>query len=959
MLWTCRLLGGLSLEGDGRRIERFRTEKTALLLGYLAYHAGEWFERVALADLFWGDGRDPDASLRTALSSLRRQLEPAGVPTVGVLQTAGNRLRLNPDALQTDAAQFQALLQAAQCSDEPAESLNLMVDALRLYRGELLQGYEAEWLVPLRTQLEREYIGALQAAAPALLRAGRIAVAQELAERAVRIYPLNETVSEWLIRLYLSTGATAQAEAEYQRLQSDLARALGDYPRFTLESLRGARFEVGATAQPTSDSTPVKPPRARASVPAPLTRFFGREAELARAARLLQDGARLVTITGAPGIGKTRLGQELGARLESDYAGRVFWASLREAHTELEVRRALAHALGCDADTASEAFLEALAACVDDTPALLITDNWEHALDAALLLVYLLQRAPRLQAIALSRHPLEVDGEHLLTLEPLPTPEVDAPLDALYKNPAVALFIDRARSVRPDFALTESNAPKVVQLCCALEGAPLALELAAAQLGAHSLSQLLQTLNERLDWLVSRRRDVGYPYRSLQAALESSYALLTPPLQRALAQLATLQGEWDEPLANAVLGKPAAPVLDALTRHSLLQRRWDDDTPRYQMLESVRLFALRKGSGRAHALHNRLFSHFERLGGTVQAEFNTSAQSYWLQTLRRLYLNLQEAMEWGVEHAPARAARMLVQYGYFLDWEHRWDEARRWCVRMLNTPSLPQRARAQLLSWLGLFLLRVGQYAQAETHLRECIQICCALRDWDELAGAYDMLGLTLMERQRWDEATEAFEAGVAAARRRARPHILAPILHNWGILRYRQGRYEDTLKLAAEANALYAQIQTPLPLANTLNLMGVCYAEQADYNAANRYFARAAEHYHSASYAAGVAKAYNNLADVALRQGELQRAAAYLQQAWDAQRRTGSLQLQGILTLTEAQLAHAQGRPEVARERYAQCLKLAETVPSLQQALEKWRPNEMAQATRSAAGRASSLRSE
>ncbi|MDW8107722.1 MAG: BTAD domain-containing putative transcriptional regulator, partial [Armatimonadota bacterium] len=569
--WYCRLLGGLSLEGAGQRIERFRTQKTALLLGYLAYRLGEWQERVALADLLWGEGRDPDASLRTALCSLRKQLEPAGTPTGTVVQVVGTRVRLAPETVQTDVAEFLHLLTQANTINDPQARLPLLKDALCLYRGELMRGYEAEWLVGPRTQLEQAYLGALREAVPALLRYGDHEAARTLAEQATQIYPLSETAAKLLIRVYWSLEQPRLAEAAYQRFQQELARQLGDYPRFTLESLREARFKVGVPRRHAKPPVVERVRKARryAPVPAPLTRFFGREAELQQAAAMLQQGVRLLTITGAPGIGKTRFGQELGMRMQEVFAQRVFWVALRDAHTEAEARRAFAQAFECDAEATNEVLCETLAERIGSAPALLITDNWEQVLDAAPLLEQLLQRLPRLQAVALSRHPLELEGEHWLVLEPLPLPDADTPVEALVRNPTVALFVDRAQAVRPDFALTPQNAPKVVQLCRALEGAPLAIELAAAQLGTHSLSQLLHTIHERLDWLVSRRRDVGYPYRSLQAALESSYALLEPPLQRAFTQLSVLQGEWETPLADALLDEPAAPILDALVRHSL------------------------------------------------------------------------------------------------------------------------------------------------------------------------------------------------------------------------------------------------------------------------------------------------------------------------------------------------------------------------------------------------------
>lgn len=936
MLWRCQLLGGLRLVGAGRTVERFRTQKTALLLGYLAYHRDRWHLRTALADLLWGEGHDPDASLRTALSALRKQLEPAGVPTGSVLQSAGARLRLNPEAVQTDVAQFQELLHRAYAMPTSPERVHTLVDALQLYRGELLQGYDAEWLITPRTQLEHAYLRALREVVPALLRTGEVDTARQLAEQAVAIYPLSEIAAKLQIRLYLSLNLPELAEAAFRRFQHELARQVGDYPRFTLESLREARLEVGkvrGTTRPAGTQPP--PTRRRAAVPVPLSRFFGREHELSQLSQLLQQGVRLITITGAPGIGKTRLGQELGLRMEATYAGRVYWVALREAHSEAEVQRRFAQAFECEAEGNSEALLELLAHQLGNSPALLITDNWEQVLDAAPFLAQLLQRVPQLQAIALSRHPLELEGERWLPLEPLPVPEMDSPIEVLQRNPAIALFVDRAQAVRPDFALTPQNAPKVVRLCRALEGAPLAIELAAAQLGTHSLQQLLQTVHERLDWLVSRRRDVGYPYRSLQAALESSYALLEPSLQRAFTQLSLLQGEWETPLADALLQVPTAPLLDALVRHSLLKRRWEDDTPLYSMLDAVRLFAQRKYNAPADSLWARLFEYFEQLGQRVREEFNTAAQLEWLTRLRRLYPNLHAALEWGVPAVPRRAARMLIDYGYFLDWEQRWEEARRWCVRLLSVAELPKRLRAQLLSWLGLFLLRQEQYAQAEQHLHESIQLCRAVRDWDELAGAYNMLGLVYIGQGQREAAARAFAQGVAAARHHARPLILAPILHNWAMLRNTEQRYSEALTLAQEARALYEQLQTPLPLANTLNVLGVCYAGLGEYAAAEAHYHQAAAYYQAAGYRDGVVLVYSNLAELMIQQGQLAQADAYLDCAIHAARTGGtSLYAQGMLVLTRAQLEQARGHEAEAHRLLDEFRRLATKTPLLQQVL-------------------------
>ncbi|OYT69110.1 MAG: hypothetical protein CFK48_09290 [Armatimonadetes bacterium CP1_7O] len=937
MRWYCRLLGGLSLEQADRRIDRFRTEKTALLLGYLAYHLGEWRERIALADLLWNDSIDPDSSLRTALSSLRRQLEPAGTPTNSILQTASKRIRLNPDAIVTDVQEFLTWLQQAREATDAALRGRLLTDALQQYRGELLQGYEAEWLITPRAKLKQEYLHALGEAVPLLLQSGAIETAQRLAEHATTIYPLSTFAAQLLIRLYLSLNLPELAEAAYERYRRELGRTLGDYPRFTLEMLKHNLFPVSLQplAVPVAVSAP--PVRPRSAVPAPLTRCFGREQELQQTAAWLREGVRLITITGPPGIGKTRLGQELGLRLEPVYDGRVFWVSLREARNESEVRHAFALVFECETEQAGDEWLDVLAARIGDAPTLLITDNWEQVLDSATLLAALLQRLPRLQAVALSRHLLELAGARWLELAPLPLPEPDTPLETLVGNPSVALLIDRAQSMRPDFALTPTTAPQIVQLCRLLEGVPLAIELAAGQLSRYSLSQLLQHAHERLDWLQNRRRDVGYPYRSLQAALESSFAMLTLQQQRAFVQLAFLQDEVDEPLASAVLGEPAAPILDELTRCSLLQRRWHQERPLYSMLESIRMFGQRKGNDIKEPVLARLSNYFEQLGKQVRVEFNTEAQFPWLFRLRPLYPNLQQAMEWAVAHAPRRAARMLVDYGYFLDWEQRWEQGRVWCVRLLHSSALTRRQQAQLLSWLGLFLLRMEQYDPVETHLQESIRLCQAIRDWDELAGAYNMLGLLYTEKRRFAEADCAFARGVKAAYRHARPVILAPILHNWGLLHYHAGGYTQAIAHASKAHQLYEQIRAGLPLANTLNLLGCCYARLHQWQQAQEYYLQAAAHYQSAGYLPGVAMVYLNLAEIALERGELAEAIAFLEHAQEAyQHGGGSLHQRGNLLLLKARLAHLQGDHAQAKQLLQQCHEIAERVPRFRVQMEQ-----------------------
>lgn len=928
MRWQCQLLGKLTVRGWGREIERFRTQKTALLLGYLAYHLGEWQERIALADLLWGDEWGSDASLRTALSSLRKQLEPPGVPAGAVLQTMRYQVRLNPEAVQTDLQLFWAALEKADNASEPVDQLHAFFDALQLYRGELLQGLEADWLTLPRRKLKRAYLDALYRGTLLMMAHGYHQDALDLAYRAVHIYPACEEASKLLTTLLLAMGQREVAEAEHQRLQGELARLLGSYPRYTLASLERQAEAIRVAPIGMRRLAPVAQAASQklSQVPTPLTRFWGREAELHHAETLLlKRQVRLLTVTGPPGVGKTRFGQELAQRLSRLYEQRIFWVALREASCVEEAVYAFAQRFEITEWRDRDMLARMVAARLSGSPALLITDQWEHVLDAAPLLTLILRYTPSLQAVALSRHPLEVEGEHLLPLEPLPLPNPNDEIMTLLTNPSVALFMDRAQAVRPDFAITEFNRATIAQLCHRLEGIPLALELAAAQLHNQSLTQMLEHIEARLEWLQSRRRDAG-AYRSLQAALDTSYALLTQEQRHAFETLALLQGEWDEEAATALLGAPAAPYLHALVRHSLLKQIWQDDQCRYTMLDTVRLYAQRKLNGRRdlRTLQQRHFRHFAQLAHRAGQEFNTAAQRRWLARLRACYPNLSTAIEWGICHAPRRCATMLVDIGYFLDWESRWQEGQQWCMRLLASGALTRRQRAQLLSWLGLFELRQEQFEPAEAHLRESIALCQAIRDFNELAGAYDMLGLVYKETGRLDEANETFAKGAKAARRHAHPMVLAPILHNWGLLVLEQGDFDQAERLFLEARTLYEQAGAPLPLANTLGSLGNSYLEQGRYEEARACYLTAQQVYEETNHPQGIARILNNLGCVAAQQGQHEQASIYFERALELVLREGaSLRLQWIVLLNRAEVALKLERLEAARTSLSLCQQL------------------------------------
>lgn len=668
---TVEMFGGLSLRLPGQRpITRFRTQKTAALLAYLAYHRDRMHSREVLIELFWPDSSAGRMSLSVALSALRAQMEPPGVPAGSVVVTERTHVGVNPEAVTTDVQQFEELLERAAHADDPAQGAALRARAIDLHRPSLLPGYYDAWITPQQERLTDRYLNALQWMIVHFEGSGRPGQALEFARRAAQADPLSEEAGQELIRLLIACDQGAAAVTQYERMEAEFLENRGEAPseatRRLLDPLAagggdahaprpaaapretrpaaphptdpgeaaagGGAEAVGTvgTVTAVAEAVGAKPdaqrrvtPRALAPaaphpvehpLPLPLTRFYGREDELRRLNRLLGDPtARLITVTGPGGIGKTRLalsllsgirdrrdrnrpGEEAGEEweeipplmrefLDRDFAGGdsakegqdpnafegpTFFVSLAHLTDAALIPAALREAVGASPGGAADS--DPLAPVVQTLAgfpnALLTLDNFEHLTEeGAEVVETLLMRVPGLTCLVTSRQRLLLEGEHEFALGSLPLPRVDsAPLGAddapleelevlLRRSPPVALFVDRAQLARPDFQLTRRNAAAVTDLVARLEGIPLAIELAAARAQVLTPNQILEQFDRRFDLLVSRTRARGAleRHRSLRATLAWSYDLLPDPrLQRLFARLSVFRGGWDVESAQAV-----------------------------------------------------------------------------------------------------------------------------------------------------------------------------------------------------------------------------------------------------------------------------------------------------------------------------------------------------------------------------------------------------------------------
>ena len=385
--------------------------------------------------------------------------------------------------------------------------------------------------------------------------------------------------------------------------------------------------------------------------PAATSEMIGRSDDVAELLARLDAGARLVTVTGPGGTGKTTLASEIGRQAAETFSGGVAYFTLVGVPDAADVVPSLAMALDV-ADVEGREPVDGLIKVIGDRRVLLVLDNFEHVLDAAPAVSRLLAACPGLQILATSRSPLRVGGEQEFSLEPLPLPPSGADtLDDVLGSPAVELFVARARQARPDFRLDASNASAVAAVCRRLDGLPLALELAAARVRVLEPAALLERLEHALDVLTSGARDLPERQRTLRATIDWSHSLLDATEQRLFRRLAVFADGWTHDAAEAVCDPDGeGDVLEEMT--SLLEKGLvsRDRTGRFTMLRTILDFARERldGSGEAarfQALHADHFRDFaERLEHGIEAV--DRAQLQWMERGTREDGNLDAALAW-------------------------------------------------------------------------------------------------------------------------------------------------------------------------------------------------------------------------------------------------------------------------------------------------------------------------
>jgi predicted ATPase/DNA-binding SARP family transcriptional activator len=757
------LLGPLDARAQDRSPVEIGGARVRMLLARLALEAGRPVPADALVEDLWGQEAPaaPDGALQALVSRLRKALQRAGVAESVELTAGGYRLPLRAE--EVDVLRFETL--AAQgrrelTAERPGAAAARLAEALGLWRGEaFVDVLEAPFAQRYAARLRELRAGAVADRFDAELRLGRYeaVVADITAEAAAS--PLNERLAELRIRALAGAGRQSEALLAYEQLRTNLAEELGADPSPALQQLHLALLR-GELAR-----SPARAEPAGGRLPAQLTSFVGRDAELARLARLCAD-SRLVTIVGPGGAGKTRLSLEAAARDQAHQHGRMWFVPLASVGAPDQVADAVLGVLGSadrglyDAARRQEgAPVDRIAELLDVGDALLLLDNCEHLVEGvAELADQLLDRLPRLRILATSREPLVITGETLLHLGPLELPSGEPEPAAAAEVPAVRLFVDRARAVRPGFVLDESTLPAVVEICCRLDGIPLALELAAARLRAMSAGQIAQRLDDRFRLLTSGSRSALPRQRTLAAVVEWSWDLLGEPERQLARRLSVFPGGATLAAVEAVCADGSLPadeivyVLGSLVEKSIAESSGEAE-PRYRMLDTVRAYASVRLEESGDEVTGRFIGYFLALAEEHAPLLRTREQLRALALFDVEHANLLLALRGAIDTGELETATRLFR-ALFWYWGNRGMHARleAFMTELLDFgDALPEKARGSLAA---LRLAGYGSSAAQEVHPARLLWIAQQAFSGKEFGAGEQELREALVSPDPWTRAS-------------------------------------------------------------------------------------------------------------------------------------------------------------------------------------------------------------
>jgi predicted ATPase/DNA-binding SARP family transcriptional activator len=924
------LFGPLDVRLQGRPLPTPRSQKTHWLLALLALQEGRAVDRAWLAGTLWPDSTEQQAAayLRSSLWHLRQALGPEAHR----LETpATGKLRLDLVGAEADVLVFDEAIARGDASS--------LERAVAVHRGPLLQGCVEEWVLPEREAREQAYLAALETLAAHEMGRGEPGSAARYLRRLVVADPLRDSAHRALMEALAATGDVAAASQIYREFRSRLhvelnaapdaettalyeriraaARARADARRSTLDAQRPPQ----EGPHPLTSSEPSDESQASSvgSLPHPVTRLIGREEEVAGVRARLRE-ARLVTLTGPGGIGKTRLAIQVAEEERAGWADGaclVDLAPLPGGSSERPDRerfsllaRTVARVLGVR-EQPNEPESTSLVKALRNLRLLLVLDNCEHLLDVcAALAETLLEGCPHLQILATSRQVLGLTGEVVWRVNPLSlpeasgirrqalasagngTPRVGIAFDALRLTPdaclrsaAVRLFRERAVAAVPGFRVTEGNAAVVAEVCRRLDGIPLAIELAATRLRALSVEELAARLEDRFRLLTQGSRTALPRQQTLQATLDWSYGLLSERERTLLRRLSVFVGGWTLEPAEAVCASGASVECEVLhveedvrspdstlnTQHSTLFFKEADVLDLLASLvdKSLVVYDDPDGKGRYRLLETvRQYAHDRLREAGEEASVRGRHLSYFVRLVQEAEPGLRggEQAVW-LDRLEREHDNLHAAIEWSLEAEEAWQEGLALTRDLFIYWDLRHR--------FGEALGSLKRFAERSAEL-----------PLDEQANVFRLAGLMAMKQADYATARRYLEQSRALRRQLGEVEEDPRQLQGLAALALNEGDYTQGEALLQQSLRIFREWQEAgrdfehNALGWTLDPLGGMAYCGGEFPSSRSYYEQSLSVFREAGDKTGIASAFLGLGRVAMRQGEYSSARALLQES-------------------------------------------------------------------------------
>ncbi len=934
-----RLIGALAVQIDGSEGQRPVQVDLGPLgqaaFGYLVMERRRKVPHDELADVLWGEAVPTTwrACLRGLISRLRNELERVGLGGLEVVASGSGTYQLRlPRNPVVDMETLPGSLRAAEEAAERGDSVRaraLASQVIELSEGQFLPGATGEWVEHRRAQVQELRVGSLELLSESAAACGDYPLALETAESAVHLAPLRESAHLRVMIAHACNGNRAEALQAYQRCRQVLADELGVPPGPQIEAARLRLLSDEGT--PPGSFTGQRP---AIDLPATVDSFVGRAKEVASIKRWLAS-SRLITLTGPPGVGKSRLSVEVARGLTSEYPDGIHLLELTDVASLNQLARLILATLTGNPARRQDP-IESLVAVVGDRRLLLLLDNCEHLVSSCAHLVNaLLREAPNLRVLATSREPLEAAGEVVWDVPPLSIPggRRSGCFEDMLPYEAVRLFLDRARAVAPDL---EPDPVAVAEICDCLDGLPLAIELAAARARTLALGEMARRLDDRFR-LLARGDHTSTPrHHSLGAALDWSYERLDEDERTLLAHISVFIGGFTLDAVESLCSDCVCDVLDVLSnlvKKSFVTVKRRANANRYNLLEIIRDYAGQRlrASGEEATVRSRHAGWVAQLTRSAVEKLDGPDQAATLQLLRTEHGNVTTALQW-LSSVPDRwetGLRIALSIWRFWELHGQLEEGRAWLENLSASRSISAPLRADALNSAailahhqsdneaarrlyrrslairqdigdelgvaavvnGLAHLDVseGAYAEAKRKFEENLLV--AEGRGEQSLSAATLMNLGVVEQLLWTRNIEQRSQTCKRARllleeARARFESLgnvrgaAQCLENLGSLALLEGSESDGRSDLGESLAARRALGDKLGIAECIRFLGQSELEQGAYDSSRKYFEECATLWRRMGNKRRTAEVLTSLAKVADAQGDSAQAKMYLRES-------------------------------------------------------------------------------